>query len=81
MMVAETVEPEKSSSIPGMPVAEVRRHLAAMRRDWEAAARDRQRPPAYLTTELAGSRCLVDFSLLFVMSHHAKRRSTPETAA
>ena len=42
MMVAETVEPEKSSSIPGMPVAEVRRHLAAMRRDWYWSLWDRR---------------------------------------
>ena len=70
-----TRQEERSSAVRGVAVAEVRRCLALLRKNWDLAQSDPNRAPAYLTSDLGGPApcATVDFALRFVMSHHERR--------
>ena len=58
-----------------LPVPEVRRCLALLRKRWAASQSDPTSRPAYLTDDVGGDRPMsaAEFALAFVMAHHAKR--------
>lgn len=71
-----------TSAIDGMSVAEVRRALATMRRNWEecATAPERGRPFYVSCDILVGNHTVQDFSYKFVQGHHEKRISKNKSA-
>ena len=56
--------------IDEMSVAEIRKSLAAIRRDW---SRHSPIHPVYTCTVLAHNMSMAEFCFRFVMGHHAKR--------
>lgn len=73
-----------TSAIDGMSVAEVRRALATMRRNWEECALLPERGggrPFYVSCDLlVGNHTVQDFSYKFVQGHHEKRISKNKSA-
>lgn len=73
-----------TSAIDGMSVAEVRRALATMRRNWEECVAAPERGggrPFYVSCDiLVGNHTVQDFSYKFVQGHHEKRISKNKSA-
>jgi hypothetical protein len=65
-----------TSAITNMTVAEVRKALAAMRRNWEETMADEHSKPMYMSGEALIRECSVqEFAYRFVLGHHEKRLS------
>ena len=65
-----------NSSISEISVAEVRKSLAFIRKNWEAAQTDDTVPPMYLVNEIGVRNLTIEsFALKFVSGHHARRAS------
>tara|TARA_B100000945_G_C20397353_1_gene605516 strand:+ start:1672 stop:1941 length:270 start_codon:yes stop_codon:yes gene_type:complete len=61
-----------TSAIPDMTVADVRKALASMRRDW---AKHSCVQPFFPSQTLTNELTVSEFAFLFVMGHHAKRHA------
>lgn len=62
-----------TSAIQEMTVAEVRKSLAQMRRDWVNHSAVQ---PFYPSDDLVNGMSVAEFAFRFVMGHHQKRHSS-----
>jgi len=53
-----------------MTVADVRKSLAVLRKEWESHAK---MSPICLSMKVSDSMCASEFAFLFIMGHHEKR--------
>lgn len=60
-----------TSAVPNMTVAEVRKCLSSMRKEWTDHS---CLHPFSISTDLANNLTVGEFSFQFVLGHHSKRR-------
>ena len=76
-----------TSAIDGMSVAEVRRALATMRKNWEESnssdnVEGEHRRPFYISSDpLVRGYSTQEFAYMFVQGHHAKRINKNKVSA